>query len=209
MIQCCIMQEQQKFYEQKKQEVDAQYNEHEKQHNELMAQINALENKLNKSELEQMELRILKAQEVQMSFQKVQNEKQRFEKFMGDEMLDDLKYRSNIIKSAFVALVVGIIAGIMTFIISEGVSRLIQGSLGVEFVLIVIVVMLVVWLIVEGFGRSEKWGNMTTKEIKEDIIDKHPAIFKDFQNQIDAEKKLERSTIYRILAQKLFSKNRF
>ena len=43
-----------------------------------------------------------------------------------------------------------------------------------------------------------------TLKIKEDIIDQHTMIFKGFEDQMNAEKKLERSTIYKILAQWIF-----
>lgn len=202
------MQEQeQKIYEELKQEIDKEYEESKERYGELMAQMQELKNKPNKSEAERVELSILKAQEVQFSFQRAQGRKERFENFVGNAMLDDLKYQSNIIKSLFISSVTGIITGGVLLILSYGVIRFVEGSLTLaNFALVVIITLTTVFFFVSYIGRSEKWGNMTKKEIEEDIIDKHPIIFKNFENEINAEKKLERSTIYKILARWIFFK---
>ena len=104
------MKDQQETYKDIQQKIDKQYKEHEGKYSELIAQIQELENKPNKSDLERVKLDILKAQNVQMDFQRARDRKEKFEALMGNVMLDDLKYHFNITKTLFLSLVTGIMS---------------------------------------------------------------------------------------------------
>ena len=197
------MKKAEEFYEKTKQKVDEQYRENETQYNDLMAQVQELENKPNKSEIEQVKLDILKAQNVQLNFREAKKVQERWEELKGNAVMDEFKYRSNAVRSVFISLVSGLIAGVATIAIFESASGLLSRHIDDQSTITIISAFALLIVLVFFCYIAHREEQKAQKDIARDMIKKYPDIF---QGKIGIKENVKYGKIHQIMLEKIFKK---
>ena len=197
------MREEEKLYKETKQKVDKQYRENETQYNDLMAQIQELHNKPNKSEIEQVKLDILKAQNVQLNFRDAKRVQEQWEGLKGDMMMEEFQYRSNNAKSFLNSVISGLIVGLATITIFELVNELLSKYINDKLVIVSISAIVLVLFVAILIHRIEKEEQKAQKDIAQDMIKKYPDIF---QGKVEIQQDVKHSKVYHIIFDKILKK---